>query len=203
MRLTRTTLIAALAIAISSPANSVETAREILANRKEQIPLEKLVPFLSIYQQFLLFPVRQDCKNPAVWRKLPTCFIDVDVWLVNSGGIDFCLTQFPYEVTFDRLTRVVWRLKQHSLTSGTTGKTYNIGFHGAQGIMPFFDRYGQILGGGLGDSDVANPWWFHRINLYTTADPTIVYLPIILQTSTLDPNDVGVCAVGDPRMVNA
>ena len=203
MRLTLTTVLSAFLIAISGPAHAVETARDILVKRKDPVAIERLLPFLSIYHQFLLYPVQQDCKNPTVWRGRPTCFIDVDVWLVNSGGIDFCLTQFPYEVTFDRLTRVVWKLKAHTLTSATTGKTYNMEFHRDHGILPFLDRFQQILGGGYGDSDVANRWWFHRLNLYSNADPTIVYLPMILQVSSTDPNDVGVCAVGDPRMVNA
>ncbi len=197
MRLTLTMIIAALACAISATARSAEEPRG-----KEVVPVERFVPFLSMYYQFLLSPTRQDCKNPPVVLLLPTCVIDVDVWLINSGGTDYCLTQFPREVTFDRLTRVVWKLKQHNVTSSTTGRTYNIEFHSDYGILPLLDMHRQVVGGGFGDGASANKWWYHRINLHSSIDPTIIYAPMILQVLSTDSNDIGVCAVGDPRMVN-
>lgn len=198
MRLTLATIIAALACALCGPALSADQLPKPPDDR-----IRGFAPFLAKYFEFLLSPTRKDCKNPPVMGKipLPTCIIEVDVWPVNSGGTDYCLTQFPREVTFDRLTRVVWKLKTNKLTSTTTGKSYDIEFHANQGIIPFRDMATQILGGGHGDSDTANKWWYHRINLHLAPDPAIVYVPLILQVGS-DPNDVGVCAVGDPRMVN-
>lgn len=193
------TLLAALLVAVSTPAARAAEA----PGKRDAIAIEKLVPFLADYNQFLLLPMRQDCKNPPPILGFPTCFIDVEIWLVHSGGTDYCLTQFPKEAEFDRLTRVVWRLKQHVLTSTATGKTYNISFHDDHGILAYRDRYKQIIAGGIGDGATpANKWWFHRFNWHTEVDPAIVYVPLILQTLSTDENDVGVCAVGDPRMVN-
>ena len=192
------TLLAAMLVGVLSP---TARAADVPAKR-EAISIEMLAPFLSAYNRYLLLPMRQDCKNPGEVSGFPTCFIDVDVSLVNSGGTDFCLTQFPRETTFDRLTLVVWKLKHRSLTSSTTGKTYNIEFHADHGILAFRDRFGQIVAGGIGDGTTPNKWWYRRWNLHTNQDRTIVYVPLILQVLSTNENDVGVCAVGDPRMVN-
>lgn len=197
MRVSLTLLITALAFMLSSPARSADASPKGAAE-----VLQKLAPFVAEYNQFLLGGGTKDCTNPPVVLRLPTCVVDVDVWLVNSRGTDYCLTQFPREIKFDRLTRVVWKLKDHVLTSAPTTKTYHISFHDSYGILPQRDRYGQVLGGGIGDGSTPNKWWYRRINLYTNADPAIVYVPLILQTLSTDPNDVGVCAAGDPRMVN-
>lgn len=193
------TLLAAMLVGVLSP---TARAADVPAKR-EAISIEMLAPFLSAYNRYLLLPMRQDCKNPPVLLGFPTCFIDVDVSLVYSGGKDYCLTQLPKEVTFDRLTRVVWRLKTHVLSSADTGRTYDIRFHDDHGIVTYRDRYKQIIAGGIGDGATpGNEWWFHRFNWHTRVDPAIVYVPMILQVLSTDENDVGVCAVGDPRMVN-
>jgi hypothetical protein len=197
MRNKLTMAIAALACAISGTAYSAETM-----SKEDVVRVERLLPFLSIYHQFLLSPTPQNCKNPPVVLGLPTCVIPVEVWLVNSDGTDFCLTRLPKEATFDRLTRVVWKLNARTLTSSTTGRIYNIEFH-SNGVLPFFDRFGQLIGGGYGDGGAGGDRaWYNRLNLHSQVDPAIVYLPLILQINTADGNDVGVCAVGDPRMVN-
>ncbi len=197
MRVTLTLLITAIACAIASPARSADPSP-----KEEVNPFKDFAPFLWAYNQKLLSPTRQLCTNPPIKFGFPTCEIEVDVWLVYSGGTDYCLTQFPKEVTFDRLTRVVWKLKRHTLHSSDTGNTYYIGFHDKYGILPHIDNYGQVHAGGFGDGDTPNKWWYHRFNLYLHKDPAIVYLPLILHVLSTDSNNVGVCAVGDPRMVN-
>lgn len=191
-------LIAAILLAACSATVRVAEAQ----TKRDAIPIDRLAPFLADYNRFLLLPMRQDCKNPPVVLGFPTCVIEVDIWLVNSGGIDYCLTQFPKETEFDRPTRVVWKLKQHTLTSAQTGKTYNISFHADLGIIALRDQYKQILGGGLGDGATNNRWWYHRFNLHLAKDKRIIYAPVILQTLSTDEDDIGVCAVGDPRMIN-
>ena len=186
------TFIAAALFAMSSAALHAAEA----PGKRDVIPIQKLAPFLADYNQFLLSGEGPECKGKT------RCDVDVDVWLVNSQGIDFCLTQFPKELHFDRPTLVVWRLKQHVLTSTTTGKSFNIEFQRDNGILPIRDKHWQIWGGGFGDGTVSNRWWYFRKNMYLAKDNAIVYVPLILQTLTTDENDVGVCAAGDPRMVN-
>lgn len=186
-----------VALACASPAHAADASP-----KGTPAMLQKLAPFLAEYNAFLRGGEPKDCTTFPPLPLIPTCEIEVDVWLVNSNGTDYCVTQFPAETKFNRLTRVVWKLKDHVLTSGTTGKTYNIAFHDSYGILPYRDRFGQVLGGGIGDGTTANKWWYRRFNLYTDKDPAIVYVPLILQTLSSDENDVGVCAVGDPRMVN-
>lgn len=185
-------LLAAVLLGALAPAAHAATA----PGKREAIPIERLAPFLADYQQFLLKDESADCKGKL------RCDIDVEVWLVNSKGVDFCLTQFPKEVRFDRPTLVVWKLKQHELTSTTTGKSFRIEFERDNGILPIRDRHWQIWGGGFGDGTAPNRWWYFRKNMYLAKDDAIVYVPLILQTLTTDDNDVGVCAAGDPRMVN-
>lgn len=195
MRLAIPVVIVALACA--SPAYP-DTA----SSKEAPDMLRRLTPFLADYNALLLGGPPRDCTTFPPLPLIPTCVIEVAVWLVNSNGIDYCVTQFPAETTFNRLTRVVWKLKDHVLTSQTTGNTYNIAFHESYGILPYRDRFGQLLGGGIGDGTTANNWWYRRFNLYTDKDPAIVYVPLILQTLSTNDKIVGVCAVRDPRMVN-
>lgn len=190
MRIALTMIIAALASALSATARAAEPAA------KDVEFLRQLIPKLAVPLELTVSKSTQDCRDVSI------CRVDIELTLVTSGGVEYCVTQMPKELKFNQRTLVVWTLATRSLPAGSPRYTFEFQ---DSGIITLLNHAQMGSGGfGMGGSSPLDKWRFNRWNLHPTSGTTVYvpYLPIILQNSLTNPLDIGVCAVGDPRIVN-
>ncbi|HSW07637.1 hypothetical protein [Aquabacterium sp.] len=207
MRHVAATVLSALALTLSNQhvcaAESPPPRKNV--GRLQEMSVERLQAFLKIYVH-LLYGKDVVCASNPCPIDVPVTVIQFDV---NQDGnlVDYCLAEFPKDIYFSGTAsgnprrRIVWRMTPSTFT-GTSGITYRFEFHEDYGILLATNPSGQITRGGQGDGvGSTDPWMYHMRNWHR-AKVTAVYLPVVTHINTADASEMGVCATGDPRIVN-
>jgi hypothetical protein len=151
----------------------------------------ELVKLVEGYR-LLMYSPPQNCLDQSCDVPITTTVVTV---MVQGQNIDVCVAQLPSEIDFTNTNpgnaplTITWKLNP-------SNPNPSMQFHATSGILTVFDPNNQLNP----DNSTPNTQMFKAQNKHK-AKAAATYVPVILyQPSAGQPP--GVCATGDPQIVN-
>ena len=152
--------------------------------------VEQLKTFIDTYRALTQKDETQTCKVVPDSSQPYTCTIDIDLLAATAtNGKAYCVAAIPSLVIIDDADhKHEWDIQWHLVHKTYAGPVH---FHANHGIL--------VLGPSQLKSPTTGSQEFHFKHANSSGSKTF-YVPIIIAGNEQD--DPGVCAAGDPKIVN-